>query len=145
MRKFLSRASIGIAIQEVIINEFGTFTGSLSMKNNSKFGNAKSGIGAAFDAGKAAGHFSYMKPDIAVNILKQPSDQLLVQSVEKVLILMNIFSKDAVSVSVKNGWMTLNGNLHWQFQRDVTVASLCSLHGITGFTDNIVVLHSQPE
>jgi len=113
------------------------------MKNNSEFGNVQSGKCTAFNVKKAAGHFNYMNLDIAGNALKPASDQLLVQSVERILILMNIFPKDAVNVSVKNGWMTLNGNVNWQFQRDVTVASLCSLHGITGFTDNILVLHSQ--
>lgn len=45
----------------------------------------------------------------------------------------------AVQVSVKEGWVTLTGNVEWRFQRDAAEAAVRRLHGVRGLTNAIVL------
>jgi osmotically-inducible protein OsmY len=44
-----------------------------------------------------------------------------------------------VSVAVSNGWITLKGNLDWQYQKDAAARALRDLIGVRGVTNNIIV------
>jgi osmotically-inducible protein OsmY len=46
---------------------------------------------------------------------------------------------DTVRVSVKDGWVTLKGNVIFQFQSDEAFNRVASLHGVTGVTNEIRV------
>jgi len=49
------------------------------------------------------------------------------------------FSHDQVKVLVKNGWVTLEGNLEWQYQRMAAEDSVRWLKGVKGVTNSIQV------
>jgi osmotically-inducible protein OsmY len=44
-----------------------------------------------------------------------------------------------IKVKVENGWITLDGELHWNYQKQSAVRSINSISGITGITNNIVI------
>src|SRR4051795_4541648 len=44
---------------------------------------------------------------------------------------------DAIRVSVKDGWVTLKGDVVFQFQSDEAFNRVSSLHGVTGVTNEI--------
>jgi osmotically-inducible protein OsmY len=46
---------------------------------------------------------------------------------------------DALRVSVKNGWVTLKGDVGFQFQSDEAFNRVASLYGVTGVTNEIRV------
>jgi osmotically-inducible protein OsmY len=46
---------------------------------------------------------------------------------------------DAVRVSVKDGWVTLKGDVVFQFQSDEAFNRVASLYGVTGVTNEIRV------
>src|SRR3954469_2306007 len=46
---------------------------------------------------------------------------------------------DAIRVSVKHGWVTLKGDVVFQFQSDEAFNRVASLHGVTGVTNEIRV------
>jgi hypothetical protein len=46
---------------------------------------------------------------------------------------------DAIRVSVKDGWVTLKGDVVFQFQSDEAFNRVASLHGVTGVTNEIRV------
>jgi osmotically-inducible protein OsmY len=46
---------------------------------------------------------------------------------------------DAIRVSVKDGWVTLKGEVLLQFQSDEAFNRVASLHGVTGVTNQIRV------
>jgi osmotically-inducible protein OsmY len=46
---------------------------------------------------------------------------------------------DVIRVSVKDGWVTLKGDVAFQFQSDVAFNQVASLHGVTGVTNEIRV------
>ena len=50
---------------------------------------------------------------------------------------------DAIRVSVKDGWVTLKGDVVFQFQSDEAFNRVASLHGVTGVTNEIRVDESR--
>jgi osmotically-inducible protein OsmY len=44
-----------------------------------------------------------------------------------------------VSVTVSNGWITLKGNLDWQYQKDAAARAVRDLTGVLGVNNSIVV------
>lgn len=47
--------------------------------------------------------------------------------------------RDRLTVAVSNGWLTLNGTLDWQYQRDAADRAVRNLVGVRGVTNNIIV------
>jgi osmotically-inducible protein OsmY len=50
---------------------------------------------------------------------------------------------DAIRVSVKDGWVTLKGDVRFQYQSDEAFNRVASLHGVTGVTNEIRVDESR--
>jgi osmotically-inducible protein OsmY len=50
---------------------------------------------------------------------------------------------DAIRVSVKDGWVTLNGVVLFQLQSDEAFDRVASLYGVTGVTNRITVVESR--
>lgn len=46
---------------------------------------------------------------------------------------------DKVTVKVENGWITLGGELQWNYQRDAAGRSVNSLGGVKGLINNITI------
>lgn len=44
-----------------------------------------------------------------------------------------------VKVRVENGWITLDGQLNWDFQREAAKEAVRSLPGVKGVTNNIII------
>jgi osmotically-inducible protein OsmY len=53
--------------------------------------------------------------------------------------------KDKVKVKVENGWITLTGDLGWNFQREAAEDAIESLMGVTGVTNNIKIKSESKE
>ena len=46
---------------------------------------------------------------------------------------------DKVKVVVAGGWVTLDGEVEWQFQKDAALNAVLHLTGVTGVTNNVAV------
>jgi osmotically-inducible protein OsmY len=46
---------------------------------------------------------------------------------------------DRITVAVTNAWLTLNGTLDWQYQKDAAARVVRDLTGVKGVTNNIIV------
>jgi osmotically-inducible protein OsmY len=46
---------------------------------------------------------------------------------------------DKIKVTVRNGWVTLDGEVDWQYQKNLAESSVKKLKGVIGITNNIVV------
>ena len=46
---------------------------------------------------------------------------------------------DLVDVKVSDGWVTLKGNVSYQFETDAAYADVSSLYGVIGVTNEIIV------
>jgi osmotically-inducible protein OsmY len=47
------------------------------------------------------------------------------------------FSSQFIKVTVKDGWLTLEGALEWKYQRDRAERAVRSVRGVVGITDAI--------
>jgi osmotically-inducible protein OsmY len=46
---------------------------------------------------------------------------------------------DVVKVKVQNGWITLSGNVEWNFQRDAAARAIRDMAGVKGVTNAIMI------
>ena len=46
---------------------------------------------------------------------------------------------DVVKVKVQNGWITLSGNVEWNFQRDAAARAVRDMAGVKGVTNSIMI------
>jgi osmotically-inducible protein OsmY len=46
---------------------------------------------------------------------------------------------EGITVTVKNGWVTLEGGVRWQFQKRLAESAVKKLKGVTGITNNIEI------
>jgi VCBS repeat-containing protein len=51
--------------------------------------------------------------------------------------------RDGVRVKVEHGWVTLEGEVEWHYQRDAAERAVRSLTGVKGVT-NLLTVHAQP-
>ena len=52
--------------------------------------------------------------------------------------------RDAIKLSVEEGWVTLTGEVAWHFQRDAAERMIEGLHGIVGIT-NLTTVRPRPD
>ena len=56
-----------------------------------------------------------------------------------------VLPADAVTLTVKDGWLTLTGTLDWQYQKDAAARSVRDLRGVKGVTNEIRLrAHASP-
>ena len=65
------------------------------------------------------------------------TDSDIALSVESVLLWSTSIPDDAVKVMVENGFVTLTGNVGWQYQRLAAADSIRSISGVTGVSNQI--------
>jgi osmotically-inducible protein OsmY len=46
---------------------------------------------------------------------------------------------DKIKVKVENGWVTLDGELRWNYQREAAINAVKDLSGVAGVSNNIVI------
>src|SRR6202789_79023 len=46
---------------------------------------------------------------------------------------------DKIKVTVRNGWVTLEGEVDWQYQKNLAESSVKKLKGVTGISNNLEV------
>ncbi len=69
----------------------------------------------------------------------QRSDTEIALAVEHALSWNTSVPQGRVKVTVEKGWVTLKGDLDWNFQRRSAERMVRPLKGVTGITDNIVL------
>ena len=77
--------------------------------------------------------------DVALPGLSKRTDADIAHSVENVLQWTMFLPEDSVKVMVENGWITLSGNVAWEYQRQTAVDAVRNLMGVTGVSDNITI------
>jgi len=51
----------------------------------------------------------------------------------------SLVPKDAVKVTVADGWLTLTGQVGWHFEQEAAATAVRSLWGVTGVSNNIAI------
>ena len=69
----------------------------------------------------------------------QRTDSDIAQAAVNALQWNTVVPASRVSITVSNGWITLKGNLDWQYQKDAAARAVRNLTGVLGVNNNIVV------
>jgi osmotically-inducible protein OsmY len=67
------------------------------------------------------------------------TDADIAQSVESVLQWATYFPSDSIKVKVEGGWITLSGDVEWDYQRQTAFDSVRHLAGVTGVSNLIAI------
>jgi osmotically-inducible protein OsmY len=67
------------------------------------------------------------------------TDADIAQSVESVLQWATYFPSDSIKVKVEGGWITLSGDVEWDYQRQTATDSVRHLAGVTGVSNLIAI------
>jgi osmotically-inducible protein OsmY len=77
--------------------------------------------------------------EVRLNPDDQRTDVDLAEAASRALELNAVIPPDAVKVSVSNGWVTLRGELEWEYQRSEAERVVRNLAGVMGVTNLITV------
>lgn len=69
----------------------------------------------------------------------QRTDSDIAQAAVNALQWNTVVPANRVAVVVSNGWMTLKGNVDWQYQKDAAARVVRDLTGVRGISNNITV------
>ena len=67
------------------------------------------------------------------------TDADIARSAEQTLSWTSYLPKDAIKIKVEKGFVTLTGEVEWQYQRNVASMAVRHLMGVTGVSDEIVI------
>ena len=79
--------------------------------------------------------------DLNVQLVKayERSDTDIAQAVANALQWNTVVPSNRVTVAVSNGWVTLQGTLDWQYQKDAAARAVRDLTGVRGVTNSVSV------
>ena len=81
---------------------------------------------------------------VALPLPCRRSDGEIARAAENVLHWMSYVTRGSVKVAVNDGWVTLSGEVEWQFQRLAAGGAVRYLTGVTGMTDQIAIRTEVP-
>lgn len=124
----LHAAEIGVTAKDGVVTLTGTVDGYFKKTEAENAAKNVAGVKAVVEniTIKYASGFSKNDNEIAVEVLQALNDSWSVPN-------------DKVKVKVENGWITLDGELAWGYQRDAAKSAVNYLMGVKGVTSNIKI------
>jgi osmotically-inducible protein OsmY len=77
--------------------------------------------------------------DVRLAGVNARTDGDIARTVENVLQWTTVLPKDLVKIKVENGWVTLSGEVNWEFQRKAAADAIRNLMGVKGVYDLISI------
>lgn len=77
--------------------------------------------------------------DIKVKLPSERTDPEIARDAVQSLQSYESIPADKIKVTVKNGWVTLEGKVDWQYQKNLAESAVKHLRGVLGITNNIEV------
>ena len=98
--------------------------------------------GEKWDAERAAQRVSGVKAlaieiDVAIAGADLRNDADIAHAVQNVLHWTTYLPSNEVNIMVEGGWVTLSGEVNWNFQRETAAAAIRYLKGVKGVSNNI--------
>lgn len=122
----VSETKVGVTVNEGVVTLTGhldTYAEKVAAKRSAERVSGVKAIAVEIDVIPAGIH--------------QRSDTEIALAVEHVLGWNTSVPQDRVKVTVEKGWVTLTGDLDWNFQRRSVERMIRPLKGVVGITDNI--------
>lgn len=97
-----------------------------------------------YDAERAAQRVSGVQAlavemDVELSMSSKRTDADIARLIESVLYWTTAVPQDSVKVMIESGWVTLSGEVEWEYQRQAVMGGIRYLTGVTGITDHLVI------
>lgn len=124
----LNASEIGVAVKNGVVTLSGTVD------------NYRKKV-AAEEAAKGVAGVKAVAEDIMVKVKDAwvKTDAEIAQAVLNALQWNSSVREEKIKVKVENGWVTLDGDAEWEFQRSSAKTAVRNLLGVRGITNNIKV------
>lgn len=77
--------------------------------------------------------------DIKLPGSSRVTDEDIARAAMSALAWNSLVPRDRIKVEVGSGWITLEGDVDWHYQKAAAHDAVCNLRGVTGVTDKIVI------
>lgn len=120
--------AVGVAVDDGVV----TLSGQVS--------NHAEKIAAEHAASRVRGvHAVVSRLDVALADSSRPTDEEIAHAAVHALSWNTQVPPDRISVQVENGWITLEGDVDWRYQKLAAYNAVCNLKGVRGVTDQVVI------
>jgi osmotically-inducible protein OsmY len=124
----LDAAAIGVAVRDGIVILSGQVGSYAEKWEAERTAQAVAGVkGVAVDI------------EVKLPGSAQRSDVDIARSVENVLQWTSFVPLDRIKVLVENGWVTLSGEVDWEYQREAATRAVRYLMGVTGVSNQVAL------
>ncbi|MDA6071555.1 BON domain-containing protein [Flavobacterium sp. AC] len=124
----LDSNKIEVSVQDGIVTLAGTVDNYNQKKEAEHTIKDISGVRAIIDD---------VRVDLSFSVIK--SDKEIASAVIKALEQKWVIPNHRLKVTVQDGWVTLDGILHWNFQRKAAENAIRNLEGVRGVMDKIII------
>ena len=130
---FLKASEIGVSVKNGIVTLNGTVDTYSKKLSAEKAAKRVAGVAA-------------VAQDIEVRITDggRRNDSDIASAVINALNWNSMIPKEKIKVKVENGWVTLEGDLEWEYQKKAAARSAENLLGVTGVTNLIKLTQTVP-
>jgi osmotically-inducible protein OsmY len=125
---YLSSSEIGVLVKNGIVTLTGvvdSYWKKLAAENGVK---KISGVTAVVQ-----------KIEVKLSEAGKRKDTDIAEAIQSALKWSVLVPKDRIKVKVENGWVTLEGDVEWEFQKNAARRAVEKLEGVLGVTNNIRV------
>ena len=77
--------------------------------------------------------------DIGLNLTSKRTDPEIARDVVQKLENHILIPSDKIKVTVRDGWVTLEGEVRWQFQRKLAESAVRGTDGVAGISNTITI------
>jgi len=127
----ITSSDIGVAVKDGVVTLTG-FVSSYWEKD------------AAEKAAKRVYGVRGVANDLEVKLFFSRTDPEIARDAVHALESHTSIPADKIKVTVKNGWVTLEGTVDWQYQKNLAESAVKKLKGVVGVTNNVEVKPTSP-
>jgi osmotically-inducible protein OsmY len=122
----ITSSDIGVAVKEGVVTLTGYVSSYWEKDAAEKAAKRVYGVRAVANDLQIKLTYSRTDPEIARDVVHELESHISIPT-------------DKIKATVKNGWVTLEGTVDWQYQKNLAESSAKKLKGVLGVTNNIQV------
>jgi len=124
----LNATTIGIALEDGVVTLSGNVASHAEKIAAERAAERVRGVRAIV---------SHLKVDVPKSV--QPADAEIARAAVHTLSWNALVPADRVKVEVESGWLTLQGEVDWRYQKKAAYDAVCNLRGVKGVSDNVSI------
>ena len=127
----VNATTIGVAVEDGIVTLLGHVTSHAEK------------VAAGHAAARVLGVKAVVSElEVEIPVASQVTDEEIARAAVDSLLWNALVPGDRVRVRVENGWLTMEGDVDWHYQKNAAYNAVCNLKGVKGVIDDVVIRRS---